>query len=96
MGRNDETSLFLVLSPPTSEGRKERTLDIFLKDGMKVGSPLDPILLANIANAWRQGHIVVAIQVVQHEHTFFVNIMSVDVVRTLKESGEVVAQGLLP
>lgn len=65
-------------------------MQVYLKDGTEVGTDVDPMLLAHLVSAWRRSLIVVAIQVVQGERTFFINLMNVNVEKTLQASGQMV------
>lgn len=90
MGQDDgRTPLRLIVSRHRRQ-RKECTLDIYLKDGNKYESPIDPMLLAHVRAAWLKGHIIAAIQVAAGERTFLINLLSVDLERTLQESGQMV------
>lgn len=64
---------------------------VYLKDGTEAETTIEPVLLAHLAHAWRMGHIVVAIQIAQGDRLLLINMMNVDVDRTLKAHGMVAA-----
>jgi hypothetical protein len=63
-------------------------LKIYLKNREEAECGLNPIVFAQIAQAWRGNHIICAIAIALNDRVVFINVSDIDLDRTLDADGQ--------